>query len=136
MKTSVNILISFLTISLSSSLSFGQNVSQKLPQNKQKTILINKDLLPSGFMAGLHIQNSHSRYNDKSTLGFTYHVDTAVVYSNTINPQRYIYFYDSDGNKITSHIELMNNGNWENVSMDTATYDSVGNKQKSSIGNV
>jgi len=128
MKTPVGILMLFLTVNLSVSLGFGQDISQTPPQNKQTSVKINKNLLPSGFMAGLQIRTPHSRNNDKSTRGFTYRIDTAVVYSNGTNPQRYIYSYDSAGNKVASYTELTTNGNWTYVSKDTATYDSVGNR--------
>ncbi len=128
MKTPFNILILFLAVSLSASVCFGQNISQKSPQNRQSSVKINKKLLPPGFMAGLQIQTSHTRKNDKSTRGFTYHVDTVLIYSNTVNPQRYIYFYDSAGNRVLSYTELTTNGQWVYVSKDSATYDSVGNR--------
>ena len=129
MKTSVRILMLILAVNLTAFLCFGQTISQKSLQNRQEPVRINKNLLPSGFMAGLQWQKfvRHVRI-DKSTHSFTYHIDTAVVYSNDVNPQRFIYFYDSAGNKTTSFIELTANGNWNYVSMDTATYDSVGNQ--------
>ncbi len=128
MKTPVSILTLLLAVSLSASVCFGQNISQKSPQNRQSSVKINKKLLPPGFMAGLQIQTSHTRKNDKSTRGFTYHVDTVLIYSNTVNPQRYIYFYDSAGNRVLSYTELTTNGQWVYVSKDSATYDSVGNQ--------
>lgn len=118
----------FLTVNLSVSLCFGQNISQETPQNRQSSVKINKKLLPHGFMEGLQIRTTHRKSNDKSTQGFTYQIDTALVYSNSINPKRYVYFYDSAGNKVLSYTELTTNGQWKYVSKGTATYDSVGNK--------
>jgi len=128
MRTPVNILMLFLTVNLSASVSFGQNISQKSSPNKQIPVKINKNLLPPGFMAGLQLQATHSRTHDKSTRDFTYQMDTALVYSSTINPQRYIYSYDSAGNKVLSYTELTTNGQWNYVSKDIASYDSVGNR--------
>ena len=129
MKTSFKVLIVLLAGFFSVSLGHGQNISQSFPGNNQIPVKIDKNLLPAGFMAGLQWQKffRHVRV-DKSTHSFTYWIDTAVVYSNYINPQRYIYSYDSAGNKITTYIELTTNGEWNYVSKDTATYDSVGNQ--------
>ncbi|NOX84563.1 MAG: T9SS type A sorting domain-containing protein [Chlorobi bacterium] len=129
MKTSIRILILLLAVNLSAFPGFGQNISQKSPPNKQIPVKINKNLLPPGFMAGLQIRLfTHTGNNDKSTRDFTYRMDTAVVYSNGTNPQRYIYSYDSAGNKVSTYTELTTNGEWEYVSKDSATYDSVGNR--------
>jgi hypothetical protein len=128
MRTLINIFILFLTVNFSVSLCLGQNISRKPVHNNKIAVQINKRILPSGFMAGLQVQTNHRRNNDKSVRGFSYHIDTALVYSNTTNPQRYIYFYDSDGNRILTYSELTTNGQWNYVSKDTATYDSVGNR--------
>ena len=130
MKTPVKILMVFLAMIFSVSSGFGQNFSQKFSPGKQMTVKIDKNMLPAGFMAGLQWQKFLRQYrnNDKSTRSFTYHIDTAVVYSNFINPQRYVYFYDSAGNKVVSLVERLINEKWQYLSKDSATYDSVGNR--------
>jgi len=100
-------------------------------QVNQETYLhdIGANGFPVGFRAGLHWNRfMHNNITYKASHTFTYHIDTAIVYSNYVNPQRYTYTYDSADNQTTSLIALTTNGNWENVSMDTATYDSVRNK--------
>ncbi len=125
MKTSAKILVLVLCASFSAFPCYGQSVSLNSLQNNQKLL---KSLLRAGFMARLHIQEFTKPFqNEKSAHGFVYHMDTAVVYSNYVNPERYIYTYDSAGNKISSLVELTSNGKWEYLSKDTITYDSTGN---------
>lgn len=131
MKSSISLwpFVLFVAGIFSVSVVFGQNIPQNNQTRRQKLREFNTIILPAGFRAGLQWQKFiNPRHKEKSTNGFTYHIDTAVVYSNGVNPQRFIYFYDSAGNKTASYIELTANGNWNYVSMDTATYDSVGNR--------
>ncbi len=129
MKTSVKIAVLVSVVFCSVSFVWGQNISQNNQTRKQLLQELNTMTLPAGFRAGLQWQKFIKIGDkEKSAKAFLYHIDTAVVYSNGANPQRYIYSYDSAGNKTTTFIELTANGNWNYVSMDTATYDSVGNR--------
>jgi hypothetical protein len=107
----------------------GQQKNAQLPFKGLNTNLSQKYLQESGFRLGLNwYQYTGNHYREKAQNTFQYRIDTALVYSNSVNPQRYINFYDSADNKISSLVELMSNGKWEYVSKDTATYDSVGNQ--------
>ncbi len=129
MKISDNRLMLFLVIFCSSSFVWGQNTPRYSQAGEQILHEYNAIELPAGFRAGLQWQKFiKPRRREKSTSGFTYHIDTAVVYSNGANPRRIIYTYDSAGNTISRYIELVTNENWDYVSMDSATYDSVGNR--------
>ncbi len=119
-------------ILLASTFVFGQN--QEYLKNAQLSVSGKKDapfqinLKKYGFRRGLDwYQYVGQRNKDKAQNTFQYHIDTAVVYSNYVNPQRHIYFYDTAGNKISSLTEFISNGNWEYLSKDSAVYDSVGN---------
>lgn len=54
-------------------------------------------------------------------------IDTAVLYSVLNNPKRYLFSYTATGNRNVTETENLNGGVWVKASMDTATYDSVGN---------
>ncbi len=131
MKTSPKILMLFLAVIFFVPLGFGQNISKIISGNNNRPTKIDKNLLPAGFYAGLHWQQFvHFRHNEKTAHNFTYHIDTAVVYSNFVNPQRYIYLYDSAGNKVVTLLEQLKNEEWADISKDSSIYDSVGNMVK------
>jgi hypothetical protein len=127
MKIFTRILFFVLSISLPF-LSYGQTI---IPVRAKKSTnsYFDKMPLPPGFRAGLHpLVNQHVQKKEQILKGFTYHIDTAVIYSNYNNPKRYVYFYDTAGNQTITVQELWVNGNWENFSKDSAVYDSVGNR--------
>ncbi len=57
-----------------------------------------------------------------------YRIDTAINYSISENPKRYIYTYSADGYRLTTLLQVNENDEWENFSTETCTYDSNGNK--------
>ncbi len=123
----------FGAILLAASFVFGQNQGQqkniRFPFSGQNTAPFQKNLKKYDFRLGLDwYQYAGRHYNDKSQNAFQYHIDTAVVYSNYVNPQRHVYFYDSAGNKNVSLLEQLTNEKWEYLSKDSAVYDSVGNQ--------
>ena len=131
MKTFVRIWgVLFVALFFSVPFCFGQNYVNKPLQNGQADVKNPNLTFPPGFRAGLNVREFvHFLKNekDKNANRFSYRIDTAVVYSNYVNPHRHIYFYDSAGNKISSLTEFISNGNWEYLSKDSAVYDSVGN---------
>jgi len=125
MKTIVKSGVLIFVLSFSS-ICFGQQVHEK---SFQENTLARWNL-PTDFRAGLQINlfTHPLGRHDKTTAGFTYRIDTALVYSNGVNPQRYVYAYDTTGNKVSSLLERLINEKWEYISKDTAQYDSVGNR--------
>ena len=112
---------------------FGQNRGQQknaqLPFKSSKTNFSQKNLKKYGFRLGLDwYQYAGHHAGEKAKNAFQYRIDTAVVYSNYVNPQRHIYFYDSTGNKSVSLLQQLVNEKWEYLSKDSAVYDSVGNQ--------
>jgi hypothetical protein len=106
----------------------GQNFLSKMNRNIPFSGQKLNHAFPPGFHARLHIQDFIKFHHEKETRNFTYHMDTALVYSNYINPQRYIYSYDSAGNQIVQFIQRLVNEQWQNISKDSSVYDSVGNR--------
>ncbi len=83
---------------------------------------------PVEFMQRLNPpRQSQLKNHEKSSHAQSVKMDTAVVYSNWVNPKRYTYVYDTTGNNVASYVENTNNGKWIYSTMDTAVYDSVGN---------
>jgi len=131
MKTSLRVLLVFFLIGgyFTAFSCLGQNNDKK---NFQETNPFRNNFyqsIPPGFHARLHVRQFDKYFHhDKSKHGFIYHMDTAVVYSNYINPQRHIYRYDTAGNRIIEKVEQLVNEKWQNVSKDSIVYDSVGNQ--------
>ncbi len=129
MKTASKIGMFIALIICFASFAVGQNVLQQdRPEAAWQADRANTISGLNGFRAGLHWQwFVPSGQGDKTAAAFTYHIDTAIVYSASSNPSRYIYTYDSAGNKILSRREALNNDTWTPVSKDSTVYDSVGN---------
>ncbi len=134
MKPFLRILIVLsLALFISSSVCFGQVLGQQkrsaIPFSGQNTSPLQKNLKKYGFRLGLDwYQYAGHHHNDKAQNAFQYHIDTAVVRAGGEFPQRYIYAYDSAGNKVSVLSQTLRHDSWTNASLDTMTYDSAGNR--------
>jgi len=54
-------------------------------------------------------------------------LDTVIVYSAGVNPKRYIYGYSDDYYVLSTLLQVDQNGEWKNSSLENCSYDTYGN---------
>lgn len=80
-----------------------------------------------------HIRNDHSRLNnlnhpERGSEEINFYPDTVIVYSLENDPQRYSYFYSTDGERLVTFVKEFKNSTWVNAAMENCTYDIYGNR--------
>ncbi|RLD87390.1 MAG: hypothetical protein DRJ09_10395 [Bacteroidetes bacterium] len=54
-------------------------------------------------------------------------IDTATVYSISTSPKKYIYSYSEQGYRLTTLVQVKENGEWNDAQFEERTYDDAGN---------
>lgn len=119
-----------LALTLAITPAFGQGgISKQEKKDLKLQTQVMAIPMPVNFNQQLDLQRFTTLHHItmKSKTNTNIEIDTAVVYSNYSSPTRYTYLFNSSTYRLRVKTEIGGAGQWQNNTLDTLVYDSVGN---------